>query len=147
MEKKNSSNSGTGKKKMSRNTKIAIGVGAGLAAAAATAAGVYFFTGNKGAQNRRKVKSWMMKAKADVMEQMEKLKTINEDVYNQIIDKVANRYRGLKNVDKAELAAIVSELRGHWRSISGQLKQARGNGGGARKKGGAKKKGSRARTK
>jgi len=107
--------------KKTTKTKVAVGVGLGLVAAAAAAAGAYFLYGPKGARNRRRVKSWTLKAKGEVLEQLEALKAVNEKKYHQVVDAVARRYRSLKNVDPRELQQLVKELKGHWRNISKHL--------------------------
>ena len=53
-------------------------VGLGLAAiTAAAAAGAYFLYGKDGAKNLKKIKSWSLKAKAEVLEKLEKAKDIS----------------------------------------------------------------------
>ena len=98
--------------------KKAAEVGVGLAAVAVAAAGAYFLYGKGGAKNRKKVKSWMLKARAEVLEGLEKAKEINEKTYKKVVADVTRRY---KNVDKKELADMARELTGHWRSISKQI--------------------------
>ena len=107
-------------------TKKQTGSGAGLiagiaAAAAAAAAGAYFLYGKNGAKNRKVVKGWMLKAKGEVLDQMEKGKEMTEETYNKVIDKVAQKYKAVKNIDTSELNDMVKELKGHWGSIKKQL--------------------------
>lgn len=94
------------------------GVGMGLAAVAAAAAGAYFLYGKEGAKNRKKVKSWMLKMKAEVLEGLENAKEVNEKTYRKVVADVTRRY---KNIDKKELADMARELMGHWRNISKQV--------------------------
>ena len=101
--------------------KKASGVGVGLAALAAAAAGAYFLYGKNGAQNRKKVKGWMLKAKGEVLEQMEKMKDVSQDKYNTVVDRVGDKYKNVKNVDPDEVAQMVKELKGHWSSIMSQI--------------------------
>ena len=64
------------KKNAKAATKKNVGIGVGLTAAAVAAAGAYFLYGSKNAaQNRTKVKSWMLKAKAEVLEKLEQAET------------------------------------------------------------------------
>ena len=107
-----------------------IGVAAGITAAvAAAAAGAYFLYGSKDApKNRKKISGWMLKAKGEVLDKMEKLKEVNEDAYNKIVDEVTRRYEGIKNVDPVELSKMVTEMKGHWKSINRTFKS-----GGAKK--------------
>ncbi|MEK7568935.1 MAG: hypothetical protein AAB497_02380 [Patescibacteria group bacterium] len=99
-------------------------VGAGLAAIAAFAAAGYFLYGKDGAKNRKKVRGWMLKAKGEVLEGVEKLKDVTEEQYSAIVDKVSAKYAGVKNIDPAELEAMVRELRGHWKNIKKSITPA-----------------------
>ena len=64
-----------------------VGIGFGLTAAAVTAAGAYFLYGSKKAtQNRKKVKGWMLKAKGEVLETLEKAESITEDEYKALVE-------------------------------------------------------------
>jgi len=92
-----------------------LGVAAVIAAAAA---GSYFFYGKNGAKNRKKLKSWALKMKADVMEGIENLKEVSEPAYNQVVDEVSRRYAKLKQVDPRELAQVAKEIKSHWRSLT-----------------------------
>lgn len=98
------------------------GITAGIAAVAAAAvAGGYFLYGKDGAKNRKKVKGWMLKAKGEVLEQMEKGKDMTEETYHNVIDKVSTKYQAVKDIDPAELQQMVKEMKGHWKSIKNQL--------------------------
>lgn len=110
----------TAKKKI--ETKSGGALGAGLAVAAvAAAAGAYFLYGKDGSKNRKKIKGWMLKAKGEILEQVENGKEMSEEAYNKVIDKVSQKYQAAKNIDRAELDQMVKELRGHWKSITKQL--------------------------
>jgi hypothetical protein len=103
------------------------------AAVAAAAAGAYFLYGAKdAAKNRKKVSGWMLTMKGEVLNKMEKLKDVNEDAYNKIVDEASRRYQGIKNVDPVELAKMISEMKSHWKSIHKQFN-------GITKRGGVKK--------
>ncbi len=100
-------------------------VGLGLAAiTAAAAAGAYFLYGKDGAKNRKKIKSWSLKAKAEVLERLEKAKDMNEEVYQQIVDTVSKKYAAVKAIDPKELEILVKEMKGHWRRIAADMKAA-----------------------
>lgn len=119
------------KKGMSVKTKVGLGLGA--AAALAAAAGTYFFTGKKGAANRKKAAVWAEKAKKDVMKGMRALEKVNEKTYHAAVDGVMKGYNAVKDVDKKEVAALARELKGHWKSIqkdvaeSSAVKQVKAN--------------------
>ena len=105
--------------KIGAGAKTGIGIAAALAAAAA---GAYYFYGHKdSSKHRRDMKSWMVKAKGDVMEKMEGLKDISHERYNEIVDQVISKYKKLKNSSPKELAALAVELKGHWDKISAEI--------------------------
>ena len=118
------------KKGLTRGQEIGIGVGV-AAALAAAAAGAYFLYGKDGAKNRKKIKSWMLKAKGEVLEKMEKLKEVNEEKYNEIVDAVAKKYLAVKEMDAKELALMVKELKSYWKEIH---KAVSGKKGSSRKR-------------
>lgn len=100
-------------------------IGVGIAALAAAAAGAYYLYGSKEAStNRRKVKSWMLRAKAEVMDEIEKMKEVNEGSYKAAIAKVARKYKDIKGMDRAELAALVARLQSHWKDIKAEIEKA-----------------------
>jgi len=105
-----------------KTKKIVVEAGMGLAALAATAAGAYFLSGKKGAKNRKRVKGWMLKAKGEVLQEMEHMKNMSEGTYHDTIDAMSERYKILKNVDEKELNHLVNELKSHWKHIKKDLK-------------------------
>lgn len=106
-----------------KNKGHATGVGIGLGMIAALAAGAYFLYGSKdGAKRRVKIRGWMLKAKGEILEKIEKMKEVNEEAYNSVIASVMSKYAALKNVDKTEVAAMVSDMKKHWGNISRQIK-------------------------
>lgn len=95
-----------------------IGIGVGLTAAVAAAAGSYFLYGSKNAaKNRKLVKSWTLKAKAEVLEALEQAKEMSKDEYDSLIATVAGAYAGVQNVSKSELANFTKEMKEHWQNI------------------------------
>lgn len=109
------------KKEMSAAEKI--GVGVGLTAAAVAAAGAYFLYGSKNAQkNRKTVKSWMLKAKAEVLEKLEEAKEMSQDEYEELIAGVAAAYAGLKSASKVDIKEFKNEMLDHWKSIEKMAK-------------------------
>ncbi|MCA9362307.1 hypothetical protein KC906_02945 [Candidatus Kaiserbacteria bacterium] len=104
------------KKEMSPAQKISVGVG--LTAAAVAAAGAYFLYGSKNAsKNRKAVKSWMLKAKAEVLEKLEEAKEMTQEEYEQLIATVAGAYAGLKTASKVDIKAFKEEMLEHWKAI------------------------------
>lgn len=99
-----------------------LAISAGLIALAATAAGTYYLYGSKkGAHHRKVIKSWMLKMKADVMDEIEQLKGLNEDLYRSAVDKVAKKYKTIKSIDSAEVVALAERMQKHWKDIKKDL--------------------------
>lgn len=98
---------------------------AGIAALAAAAAGAYFLYGSDEAPaNRRKLKSWMLRLKAEVMDQMETMKDVSEETYNATVTEIAKKYAGMKDIDQEELAALIKRLKSHWKDIKKEIGKA-----------------------
>lgn len=115
---------------MTKNRKGA-GATVGLAAAAlaAAAAGIYYFYGSEKAQKHRKaMKGWAVKAKGEVMQRLEKVRNLDRESYNNAVDKVLKRYRGMKDVGAAEVMALGRELKGHWNNIKMEMEKQGKNG-------------------
>jgi len=91
---------------------LAAGVIAGMA-------GTYFLygQGKQSAANRKKIKSWMIKAKGEALEKLEKMKELDEESYHKIMDGIAEKYGKLKEVEPAEVEALVKDLKKHWKSM------------------------------
>lgn len=93
------------------STKQVIGIGAGVAALSAAA---YILFGPDGKKNRKAIRSWSVKMKGEIIEKFENAKELTEPVYHQIIDSVQAKYAKLKNVDQAELAETIAQMKKHW---------------------------------
>ena len=101
-----------------------IALGLGVAAVAAAAAGAYFLYGSaKGPARRKALKSWIVKMKGEVMEEVEKMQNLSEELYHAAIDKISAKYAEMKNIDVAELEAVVKRLKGHWKDIKKEVKK------------------------
>ncbi len=109
----------TDKKKVQITKGQAVGLGVGLTAAVAAAAGAYFLYGSKNAaRNRKVVKSWMLKAKAEVLEKLEQAQDMTQEEYEQLIDTVSNTYKDVKNASKVDLSGFKKEMKEHWKQIA-----------------------------
>ncbi len=114
-QKKSEKSNETGKKAVS-NKKV--GIGFGLTAAAATVAGAYFLYGSKKAsQNRKKVKSWTLKAKAEVLEGLEKAEQLTEDDYKKLVETATGLYGTVKDATKGEVVDFKKEMITHWKNL------------------------------
>ena len=94
---------------------------AGLAIAGL--AGAYFLYGSKDAKkNRNKVKSWMLKAKAEVMDKLEKAKDVSEDKFHTIVDDAAKKYGSkMKDLSPEDVQAFAKSLKKHWKDIKKEV--------------------------
>lgn len=108
----------TKKKKSNLSTQQKVGIGVGLTTAAVTAAGAYFLYGSKNAaKNRKMVRSWALKAKAEVLEQLENAQKMSKEEYEELIDRVAAAYGKLREVSKTEVENFRKEMKKHWDEI------------------------------
>ncbi len=95
-----------------------LGVAVGLSAVAA-AVGAYFMYGSKkAAKNRKAVKSWMFKAKAEVLEALENTQDMTRREYEKLIDVVSTSYGNVKDATRADLADFKKEMKQHWLEIA-----------------------------
>ncbi len=95
-----------------------VGIGFGLTAAAVTAAGAYFLYGSKTAsQNRKKIKGWMLKAKGDVLEALEKAEAITEDEYKTLVETASKAYGTVKSATAGEVKDFRKEMEEHWKKL------------------------------
>lgn len=107
-------------------TGAAIGLGAGLAAAAIGAAvGNYLLTGKRATKTKRVLKGWMLKAKGELLEQLENAGDVGEDMYYQAVDQVADKYSKMSGVAKEEVDDMAAELKKQWKVVNKGLKKAK----------------------
>ena len=105
-----------GGKNLSTSQKVGIGVG--LTATALAAMGGYFLYGSKdAAQNRRKAKSWMLMAKAEVLEGLENAQHMTKEEYETLVQKVVKGYKTAKKASASELLEFAKDMHGHWKEI------------------------------
>ena len=98
-----------------------VGIGVALTTAAMAAAGAYFLYGSpNAAKNRKTVKSWMLKARGEVLEAMEKASAMTADEYTALVEKIAKGYSHLQTASKADIADFKSEMMAHWKKIAKQ---------------------------
>lgn len=95
----------------------ALGVAAAAAAAAAAAGAYWFYGSTDAAKHRKQVRSFMLKARADVLEALEKVKDVDRQRYLEIVDKVIARYSGVAGITAAEIAQMARDLRGGWQHM------------------------------
>jgi hypothetical protein len=96
-------------------TATTVGIGAAAVAAAAAAAGAYWLYGAKhSAQHRRMAKSWMLKARAEVLDAVEKLQEIDKESYMSVVEGVIKNYSKKAGTTPAELSQMMRDLKGAW---------------------------------
>lgn len=101
-----------------------VGIGVGITAAAVAAAGAYFLGVSPNAKkNRAKVKSWTLKAKAEVLEALEQAENMTRDEYEALVETVAKSYATLKDASKADITNFRKEMKEHWPKIEKEGKQ------------------------
>jgi hypothetical protein len=107
------------KKKTTKKTAVSdaqkLGIGVGLTAAAVAAAGAYFLYGADDAKKtRKKVKSGILRAKAEVLEALENAQEITEDEFHDLIDGVVKSYGKVQSLSKKDLKDFKEEMSGNW---------------------------------
>jgi hypothetical protein len=63
----------------------------------------------------------MLRMKAEVMDEIEQLKDLNEDLYKAAVVKIANKYKAIKNIDPVEVMALAARMQAHWKDIKKDL--------------------------
>ena len=107
--------------KMSGSQKVGIGVG--LTTAAVAAAGAYFLYGSPNAsKNRKKVKGWMLKAKGEVLEALEKADQMTEKEFDALIKSVSGVYAKVQSVSKSDINDFQKEMKSHWKKLAKETK-------------------------
>ncbi len=106
------------KKKATLSDAQKVSIGVGLTAAAVAAAGTFFLYGSKAAaKNRKAVKSWALKAKAEVLEKLEDAKEMTREEYEELVGTVASAYTTAKTASKKDIVEFSKEMKDHWKSI------------------------------
>jgi hypothetical protein len=113
--------------------KLAGNIAGTAALAALAAAGAYWFYGAEdAAKHRKSAKSWMLKARAETMEAVEKviekLGTIDKKTYLKIVGEVVKRYSGVAGITGAEIAQLTKDLKSAWQHMQAASKKAKGTG-------------------
>lgn len=115
----------TNTKKNGKRDSHGVAIGVGMAALAAAAAGAYYLYGSeKGPQRRKRLKSWTLRMKAEVMEEIEKLKELNQGAYEAVIATISKKYSRFKDIDPAEVAELASRMKTHWKDIQKDIKSS-----------------------
>lgn len=94
---------------------------AGIVAVAAGAIGAYLYGTKDGAKKRKQIKSWMIKAKAEVLEEIENVKEVTEEKYHAIVDSVMAKYKVLSHVDASDFKDLADDLKAHWADLKAEM--------------------------
>jgi len=89
--------------------------------ATAVLAGSLFLYGKEGKKKRKKIQSWMLKMKGDVLARIEKLSEIGEEKYESVVESVAHKYKKIESVENKEIDTLARELKKHWKDIEKEL--------------------------
>lgn len=94
---------------------MSVGMGAGLAAAATAGAAAYWLYGAKhSAQHRKMAKSWMLKARAEVLDAVEKLNDIDKEQYIALAERVLKQYGSKAGASAAEMSQMAKDFKSAW---------------------------------
>ena len=99
----------------------AVGIGAALGAAAAAAATGLYIYGKNNPAAAKKVKSWSLKAKGEMLEKLEKMQDVSEVAYNAAADAVTAKYAKLKDVGDDQAQALNAELKKYFKAIKREM--------------------------
>ncbi len=96
----------------------------GVGTTAALVAASYFLYGSKeGKKRRTQIRGWMMKAKGEVLDKMERLNKLDKKSYNELVDSVTTKYKKLGHVETKEVVELARDLKRHWDTISKQIEE------------------------
>jgi len=91
-----------------------------IGAIASAIAGAYYMYGSPdGVAKRKQLAAWSVKMKGEVLEGIEKLKTVSEPAYKDLVKKVSAKYA---KVDKGELKKVVDEMHSTWNKMKSTVK-------------------------
>lgn len=99
-------------------TKTKVGKGAVLATAAlAAVAGSYYLYSKFDSKQRRKVQSWVLRLKADVLDELSNMQEVSREAYDKVVDAASEKYAKIKSVDTDELRLLAKDMKKHWGAI------------------------------
>ena len=105
-------------KKSARGGKVALAVGV-----AAAALGAYWLFGSPHAAKHRKMaKSWILKARAEIMDAVEKVGDVNKTAYHTIVDQVMKKYSDAK-MSPEDITRVTKEMKTTWKHATSKKKK------------------------
>lgn len=99
---------------------------AGVAAAAG--AGAYYLYGPESKRHRKQLRGWALKASGEVLEQVEKLKTIDKKKYNALVQKATAKYKKVRDINNKDIDKLKKELQAQWSVIESEAKKGAAKG-------------------
>ncbi len=115
---------------------MSVGMGAGLAAAATAGAAAYWLYGAKhSAQHRKIAKSWMLKARAEMLDAVEKINDIDKAQYLALAQKVLTQYGGKAGASTAQMNAMMQDFKNAWSHMQAAQKSGSKGAKGAKRMG------------
>lgn len=88
------------------------------AAVAALAGALFIYGTDEGKKSQKKIKGWAVKAKGEVLEQIENIKNIDKEKYIKIVDGVVKKYRAKAKDGGVEVESFAKDLKKHWNAIA-----------------------------
>jgi len=121
----------------SNDTALKAGAAAAATAAAAAAAAYWFYGAKDAAKHRKQAKSFMLKARADVLDAVEaaveKVGEIDKQKYLAIVNQVVKNYAGKGGATSAQVTQMAKDLKGAWAHMQKASKEANRAGKAAKK--------------
>ncbi|MDE2019589.1 MAG: hypothetical protein KGJ13_04540 [Patescibacteria group bacterium] len=108
---------------MMQKTETKKGVAKKAALMLAVAVGAYMVY-RKAAYERQRAKEWLLKAEAEIEENLEQLKNLSEREYDRIVDTAVFHYGQLYRVNARELADAAEDLRADWERVKEEFRAA-----------------------
>lgn len=102
--------------------KTVTAAGVTLGAASVAALSAYLLYGKKGLSRRNGgVRGWMFRMRADVLDEIEQIKDLTQERYNEIVDRVSEKYQRLENVGNREISRLKDDLRQAWFDVKTEV--------------------------
>jgi hypothetical protein len=103
---------------MAQKSSHALAIGTGIAGVAAAAGAAYWLYGAKDASKHRKMAaSWMLKARAEMVDALEKVENIDKSKYMRLVDDTIKKYAAHHRGGPAA-AKVKRDMMAAWSHIS-----------------------------
>ncbi len=95
--------------------------GALLGALIGTAAAL-LTTKKTGAERRAELKKMSSDLFAKILKEVEKMKTLSKEKYEEVVEKAVREYGKRRNMAKAQINAVAEDLKGKWADVKKHVK-------------------------